>query len=195
VKIKKDTRYLQKSDEVCKRNRRYAEVKTRDTKTGLLLPGQRQFYSDFRTLPSPGAELKPIVPCMDSTRSRIPFIRAEGLIPRPLGRMKGIKSSARITPPDLFFLSIAVSLAVCIEGGIIFMALSTGCGYMDCNPSKYQMFLPITRHIPLVVSAILMRIPINFIDKTISVCISWVLMAALQKKFFTGSSRHHEDEN
>jgi len=105
-----------------------------------------------------------------------------------------LQKNKKIEPLDLVFLSIVVSLAICIEGGIIFTAIYTGFGYMDCNPSKYLMFSLIMQHIPLFVSAILTRIPLSSIDKTISVCVSWLLMAALQKKFFTGSCRQHEAE-
>ena len=92
-----------------------------------------------------------------------------------------LQKNKKIEPLDLIMLSIVISFAICIEGGVIYTVVFTLFKYKELTATRFLTISLIMQNIPLMLSAILARIPVSFIDKTLSVFVSWGLMLGLQK--------------
>lgn len=91
-----------------------------------------------------------------------------------------LRKNKKISPLDLVFIILVISLAVAVEGGIIYTVLFIKCNYIEHMVTKYFTFSLVIRHIPIVISAILSRVPTNLADKSIAVILSWLMALGFQ---------------
>lgn len=99
-----------------------------------------------------------------------------------------IKIRKKIEITDLILIVFLISLIVSFEGATIFTVLNVFTGYKEDSQVKFMYALLSSNSISVFISALLPRVPVNILDKSISVTIGWLsfkgikkLMAAVKK--------------
>ena len=92
-----------------------------------------------------------------------------------------IKIRKKIEIPDLFLLVFLISLIVSLEGATIFTLLNVFTGYNEDSQVKFMYALLSSNNISAFISALLPRVPVNILDKAISVSIGWVCYKGIGK--------------
>ena len=92
-----------------------------------------------------------------------------------------LQKNKSIKPFDLVFIIFVMCIVIAVEGGIIYTVLFTNFNYTEHMITKYFTLSLIVQHIPMIISAIIARIPTNLIDKAIAVIISWLLIIGIEK--------------
>ena len=82
---------------------------------------------------------------------------------------------------DVVILFFMAALIISFEGAIIFVSLKTLANYREDSQVR-NMYLMLSRgNIPVFVSALLPRVPMNLLDKAISVSLGALLYGVFQK--------------
>ena len=84
-----------------------------------------------------------------------------------------IQIRKKIEITDLVLLVFLISLIISVEGSAIFTVLNVFTGYREDSQVKFMYALLSGNSISIFVSALLPRVPVNILDKAISVCIGW----------------------
>ncbi|MDD5928667.1 MAG: hypothetical protein PUC37_02580 [Spirochaetales bacterium] len=92
-----------------------------------------------------------------------------------------IKIRKKIEIPDLILLVFLISLIVSIEGATIFTVLNVFTGYNEDSQVKFMYALLSSNSISVFISAWLPRVPVNILDKAISICIGWLSFKGIKK--------------
>ena len=92
-----------------------------------------------------------------------------------------IKIRKKIEIPDLFLLVFLISLIVSLEGATIFTLLNVFTGYREDSQVKFMYALLSSNSISVFISALLPRVPVNILDKAISVSIGWACYKGIGK--------------
>lgn len=92
-----------------------------------------------------------------------------------------IKIRKKIEIPDLFLLMFLISLIVSLEGATIFTLLNVFTGYREDSQVKFMYALLSSNSISVFISALLPRVPVNILDKAISVSIGCVCYKGIGK--------------
>lgn len=92
-----------------------------------------------------------------------------------------IKIRKKIEIPDLILLVFLISLIVSIEGATIFTVLNVFTGYNEDSQVKFMYALLSSNSISVFISAWLPRVPVNILDKAISICIGWLSFKGFKK--------------
>lgn len=100
-----------------------------------------------------------------------------------------LHKNKKITALDLVLIALIMSLAIAVEGGIIYTVLFVKYDYIEHMVTKYFTLSLVLQHIPIVISAILSRVPTNLADKSIAVVLSWFMALGFQK---AGNRIHHQ---
>lgn len=82
---------------------------------------------------------------------------------------------------DLFILSFFLALLISLEGALLFAIAYKLFSYTEMIQSKYFTYILIRQNFSLLVSSFLSRVPINLIDKTISVFVGYGTFILTQK--------------
>ena len=92
-----------------------------------------------------------------------------------------IKIRKKIEIPDLILLVFLISLIVSLEGATIFTLLNVFTGYNEDSQVKFMYALLSSNNISAFISALLPRVPVNILDKAISVSIGWACYKGIGK--------------
>lgn len=92
-----------------------------------------------------------------------------------------IKIRKKIEIPDLILLVFLISLIVSIEGATIFTVLNVFTGYNEDSQVKFMYALLSSNSISVFISAWLPRVPVNILDKAISISIGWLSFKGIKK--------------
>ena len=92
-----------------------------------------------------------------------------------------IKTRKRIEFPDLILLVFLISLIVSLEGATIFTVLNVFTDYAEDSQVKFMYALLSNNSISEFVSAMLPRVPVNILDKSISMAIGWPCYKGVSK--------------
>lgn len=92
-----------------------------------------------------------------------------------------IKVRQKIEITDLILLVFLISLIVSIEGATIFTVLNVFTGYKEDSQVKFMYALLSGNSISAFISALLPRVPVNILDKAISICIGWLSYKGVKK--------------
>ncbi len=92
-----------------------------------------------------------------------------------------IKVRQKIEITDLILLVFLISLIVSIEGATIFTVLNVFTGYKEDSQVKFMYALLSGNSISVFISALLPRVPVNILDKAISICIGWLSYNGVKK--------------
>jgi hypothetical protein len=92
-----------------------------------------------------------------------------------------LRKNKKIGALDLILIALVMSFIIAIEGGIIYTVLFVKYDYIEHMVTKYFTLSLVFQHIPIVISAILSRIPTNLADKSIAVILSWLMALGFQK--------------
>ena len=92
-----------------------------------------------------------------------------------------IKIRKKIEIPDLILLVFLISLIVSLEGATIFTLLNIFTGYNEDSQVKFMYALLSSNSISVFISALLPRVPVNILDKAISVSIGWACYKGIGK--------------
>ena len=92
-----------------------------------------------------------------------------------------LHKNKRINALDLVLIALVMSLTIAVEGGIIYTVLFVKYDYIEHMVTKYFTLSLVLQHIPIVISAILSRVPTNLADKSIAVILSWFMALGFQK--------------
>ncbi|MBQ6027921.1 MAG: hypothetical protein IJL24_00125, partial [Treponema sp.] len=82
---------------------------------------------------------------------------------------------------DLILLVFLISLIVSVEGATIFTVLNVFTGYKEDSQVKFMYALLSSNSVSVFISALLPRVPVNILDKAISVCIGWLCFRGVSK--------------
>ena len=92
-----------------------------------------------------------------------------------------IKIQKKIEVPDLILLVFLISLIISFEGATIFTFLNVFTDYNEDSQVKFMYALLSSNSISVFISALLPRVPVNIIDKAISVSIGWACYKVIGK--------------
>ncbi len=92
-----------------------------------------------------------------------------------------IKIRKKIEITDLILLVFLISLIVSVEGATIFTFLNVFTGYKEDSQVKFMYALLSSNSVSVFISALLPRVPVNILDKAISVCIGWLCFSGVSK--------------
>ncbi|MBQ3836591.1 MAG: hypothetical protein II814_05610 [Treponema sp.] len=92
-----------------------------------------------------------------------------------------IKIRKKIEITDLILLVFLISLIVSVEGATIFTVLNAFTGYKEDSQVKFMYALLSSNSVSVFISALLPRVPVNILDKAISVCIGWLCFRGVSK--------------
>lgn len=92
-----------------------------------------------------------------------------------------IKIQKKIEVPDLFLLVFLISLIVSLEGATIFTLLNVFTGYNEDSQVKFMYALLSSNSVSAFISALLPRVPVNILDKAISVSIGWLSFVGISR--------------
>lgn len=92
-----------------------------------------------------------------------------------------IKVRQKIEITDLILLVFLISLIVSLEGATIFTVLHVFTGYREDSQVKFMYALLSSNSISVFISAWLPRVPVNILDKAISISIGWASFRGIKK--------------
>ena len=92
-----------------------------------------------------------------------------------------IKIRKRIELPDLILLVFVIALTVSLEGAAIFTVLNVFTGYKEDSQVKFMYALLSNNSISKFISALLPRVPVNILDKAVSMAIGWPCFKGVAK--------------
>lgn len=85
----------------------------------------------------------------------------------------------------VFMLLVSsMTLVISVEGGIIYMLLFERLSYMETSATNAIVFSLVLRNVPLLVSSIAGRIPVNFLDKLIACFAGYLLARCTARKCY-----------
>ena len=97
------------------------------------------------------------------------------------------KKRFSVAPAHLLMTGIALALVISVEGGSFYVLLLRRAEYVIDNKAVSTLiYTLITKHIPLIASSTLARIPVNMVDKLIAVFAGWYLAVICDKKSAIG---------
>ncbi|MDE6350154.1 MAG: hypothetical protein K2K67_04015 [Treponemataceae bacterium] len=85
-------------------------------------------------------------------------------------------------PLRLLILGIVLALAISLEGGLFYAAIISRTSHILENHAVNMLLYPLmTQNVPMPVSATLISLPVNLVDKTIAVFGGYGIFALLKK--------------
>lgn len=96
-----------------------------------------------------------------------------------------VKNDKKLDVGRIVLLILAITFAVAISGGIVYVFVFKQFAYIESTQVKYLTYALLRENLSIIVASILPRIPINLVDKTISVVLGYhfaIEVAKLQNK-------------
>ena len=92
-----------------------------------------------------------------------------------------IKIRKKIEVPDLILLVFLISLIISLEGATIFTVLNGLTGYNEDSQVKFMYEFLSSNRVSEFISALLPRIPVNLLDKAISVTVGYLSFRGVKR--------------
>lgn len=92
-----------------------------------------------------------------------------------------IRIRKKVEFTDLILLTFLIALIVSLEGATIFTVLNVFTGYKEDSQVKFMYALLSNNSISEFISALLPRVPVNILDKAISIGIGWPCFKGIGK--------------
>ena len=92
-----------------------------------------------------------------------------------------IKIRKKVELPDVVLLVFVIALIVSLEGATIFTVLNVFTGYKEDSQVKFMYALLSNNSISKFIAALLPRIPVNILDKAISMAIGWLCFKGVSR--------------
>ena len=91
------------------------------------------------------------------------------------------RKSERISVTELLLAGITVAIVISVIGGILFAVLFTLFGYGEIVSVRHLTMLLLHSRFPLAAAAILSRLPVNLLDKMLSVFLGFFIALAIRR--------------
>ena len=89
----------------------------------------------------------------------------------------------KITMVDILFLIFLLAIIISFEGAVIFAVLSAAVNYSESSQVRFMYALLESANVPAFLAALLPRIPVNILDKAISVTAGYLCYEGLCRIF------------
>lgn len=84
---------------------------------------------------------------------------------------------------DILFLIFLLAIIISFEGAVIFAVLSAAVNYSESSQVRFMYALLESANVPAFLAALLPRIPVNILDKAISVTAGYLCYEGLCRIF------------